>query len=67
MDVSPAVSAAASGTGVVTKFDITDSDDTVVFSGTVGESDADMILDNNDINATQVITVTSFTYDSGEE
>ena len=66
LDVDPAVTVAASGTGVVTKFDIVNSDDTVIFSGTVGESAADLVLDNNDVNSGQTITITSFTYDSGE-
>jgi hypothetical protein len=66
LDVSPAVSAEASAAGIVTKFDVTDSDDNVIFSGTAGESAADMILDNNDINEGQTISISSFTYDSGE-
>ncbi len=33
--------------------------------GTVGTSGADMIIDNTSINATQVVTITSFTISAG--
>lgn len=38
-----------------------DSDDTPISQGTAGESDADMILDNADINTGQTVSITSWT------
>lgn len=53
---------AASATGVPDNYQITDSDDTVIISGTVGEGTGDISLDNTDINSGQNVTVNSLTH-----
>jgi len=72
----PAYGAAASGTaqensitddssatgGTATKFEARDSDDNVVFEGTVGTSGADLNLTNNVIAASETVSVTDFSY-----
>lgn len=68
LDVTPAISGAATGAGDCDGFQVTDSDDTVIFSGSVTATGdgGDLTLDNVSIAIGQVITITSFTYDSGE-
>lgn len=66
LDVDPAISATASGTGTADNFKVYDSDATLIFSGTVGTSGADMTVDNTSINSGQTVSLTSFTYDSAE-
>jgi hypothetical protein len=66
LDVDPAISAAASGTGTADNFKVYDSANTLIFSGTVGTSGTDMTVDNTSINSGQTVTLTSFTYDSAE-
>lgn len=52
----------AAATGVAGYFRITDTTGTAVgLQGTAGMSGTDLILDNNNITATQSITVTAFT------
>jgi hypothetical protein len=55
------VAAAGAGT-VMTTFDVTDSDNTVVWSGTVGNGSGDIDVDNTTIADGQVITLSSFTH-----
>lgn len=51
---------AAAGVGTLaTKFDVTDSDNTVIWSGVVGVGAGEIQLDNNSIALNQVITVNS--------
>jgi tetrahydromethanopterin S-methyltransferase subunit D len=52
------IAAAGAGT-VAATFDVTDSDNTVIWSGAVG---AELTLNNTTIADTQVVTVTSFTH-----
>ena len=66
LDVSPALSgtgeAAAGGGTAATKFDFTDSADTVVFSGVVGVGSGELQLDNNSIASGQVVNITGYTH-----
>lgn len=66
LDVSPALSgtgeAAAGGGTDATKFDFTDSADTVVFSGTVGVGSGELQLDNNSIASGQTVNITGYTH-----
>lgn len=66
LDVDPAITNTASGTGTADNFKVYDSDATLIFSGTVGTSGTDMTVDNTSINSGQTVTLTSFTYDSAE-
>ena len=68
LDVDPAISAAASGSGTADNFKVYDSDDTLIFSGTITATGGggDMTVDNTSINSSQTVSITSFTYDSGE-
>jgi hypothetical protein len=66
IDVDPVLSAVASGTGSINNFKVYDSNDALVFAGTAGTVGTDMIVDNVSINAGQVFTLTSLTYDSAE-
>ena len=51
---------AAAGAGTAaTKYDVTDSDDTVIWSGTIP---ADLTLDNASIAENQTVTITSWTH-----
>lgn len=66
LDVSPALSttgevAAGAGT-LATKFDFTDSDDTVIFSGVVGVGSGEVQLNNNSIASGQVVNITAYTH-----
>jgi hypothetical protein len=55
-------SVAASGSGVAGHFRIKDSAGTTThLQGTAGMSSEDMVLDNSNIAATQVVTVNTFT------
>ena len=67
-DVTPALSAAAGADGDADNFKVYDSDDTLIFSGTITATGdgGDMTLDNVSIATAQVVTISSFTYDSGE-
>lgn len=55
------IAAAGAGT-VATTFDVTDSDNTVIWSGAVGSGSGELSLNNTTIADTQVVTVTSFTH-----
>lgn len=68
LDVDPAISAAASGTGTANNFKVYDSANTLIFSGTVTATGGggDMTVDNTSINSGQTVSLTSFTYDSAE-
>lgn len=57
----PRSDTSADASGDADNFELTDSDDTVVVSGTVGTSGADINLDNTSINATQNVTINSLT------
>jgi hypothetical protein len=52
------IAAAGAGT-VAATFDVTDSDNTVIWSGAIG---AELTLNNTTIADAQVVTVTSFTH-----
>jgi hypothetical protein len=56
------LSATASGTGTAAKFSITDSDDNVIYQGSIGTSGADLTIDNTSINSGQTVRVTAHTY-----
>jgi polyisoprenoid-binding protein YceI len=66
LDVTPALSGvglAAAGAGTLaTKFDFTDSADTVVWSGTVGVGSGEIQLDNNSIAENQTVNITGYTH-----
>lgn len=66
LDVAPALSgtgAAAAGAGTAaTKFDFTDSDDNVVFSGVVGVGSGELQMDNNSIADGQTVNITGYTH-----
>lgn len=68
IDIDPVITGLASGAGDADNFALTDSDDNVVFSGTVTATGlgGDLTLDNVNIAVGQRVTITSFTYDSGE-
>lgn len=54
---------AAAGAGTVAQtFDVTDSDNNVIWSGAVGNGSGELDLDNTTIADGQAITVTSFTH-----
>jgi hypothetical protein len=55
------VAAAGAGTAAAT-FDVTDSDNTVIWSGAVGNGSGELDLDNVNIADGQVVTITSFTH-----
>jgi hypothetical protein len=67
-DTTPALSAAASGAGDADNFKVYDSDDTLIWSGTVTATGGggDMTLDNVSIAVGQTVTINAFTYDAGE-
>ena len=52
-------SATAGATGVVQSYRLVNGSD--IEEGTVGESATDLVLDNNDINSGQTVTITTFT------
>lgn len=55
------ISAAGAGTAAAT-FDVTDSDDNVIWSGVVGNGAGELDLDNVNIADGQVVKVASFTH-----
>lgn len=55
------VAAAGTGTDAAT-FDVTDSNNTVVWSGAVGNGSGELSLNNINIADGQVVTVTAFTH-----
>ncbi len=55
------ITAAGVGT-VATTFDVTDSDNNVLWSGAVGNGSGELSLDNVTIADTQVISITSFSH-----
>jgi hypothetical protein len=55
------IAAAGAGT-VATTFDVTDSDNTVIWSGSVGNGSGELDLDNTTIADGQAITISSFTH-----
>jgi len=67
-DTTPALSAAAGAAGDADNFKVYDSDDTLIFSGTITATGGggDMTLDNVSIASGQTVTISSFTYDAGE-
>lgn len=54
------LSAAASGTGTADNAEVTDSDDTVLWSGTLAAMG--LTLDNTSINSGQTVTISSWTH-----
>lgn len=56
------LSANAGAAGVADNYQVTRSDDTLEWSGTVGEGSGDLSLDNTDINNGQEVRVTSWTH-----
>lgn len=59
---SPALSTTATGTGTAAKFTVTDSDDTVVYQGSVATSGGDLTIDNTSIVTGQTVNVTAHSY-----
>lgn len=55
------VAAAGAGTAAAT-FDVTDSDNNVIWSGAVGNGSGELDLDNVNIADGQVVTISSFTH-----
>ncbi len=57
-------SATASGTGTAAKYQVTDSDDNVIWSGTCSASGGggDMILDSTSITSGQTVAITSWAH-----
>ncbi len=51
----------ADATGTAAWFRAYDSDDTAILDGSVGTSDADMIIDNTSINSGQTVSISSWT------
>jgi hypothetical protein len=58
----PRSDSAADAAGVASSYEITDSDDNVIISGTVGEGSGDISLDNTDIAVGQTVTITTLTH-----
>lgn len=52
----------AGASGTADSFEVRDGDGTVIFSGTVGTSGADLNITNTSINTSDVVSVTSMTY-----
>lgn len=52
----------ATGTGTAAKYEARRSDDTVEWSGTVGTSGADCIIDNISITSGQTVNLTAWTH-----
>jgi len=67
-DTTPALSAAAGDSGDADNFKVYDSNDALIFSGTITATGGgvDMTLDNVSIASGKTLTISSFTYDSGE-
>jgi hypothetical protein len=58
----PRSDTSADASGTADNYQITDSDDNVIISGTVGEGSGDISLDNTDIAAGQTVTINSLTH-----
>lgn len=58
----PRSDTSADAAGVADNYQLTDSDDNVVISGTVGEGSGDISLDNTDIALGQTVTINSLTH-----
>jgi hypothetical protein len=52
----------ASGTGTAAKFEVRDSDATVIYTGSVATSGGDLTIDNTSITSGQTVRVTSHSY-----
>lgn len=52
----------ASGSGTAAKFTVTDSDDNIIYTGSVGTSGADITIDNTSIISGQTVSVSAHTY-----
>lgn len=61
-DTTPALSATASGTGVATKFTITDNSGDPKVYGSVGASGEDINLSSVSISANDTVSISSLTY-----
>lgn len=53
---------AANETGVATWFRAVKSDGTPVFDGSVGTSDANIVMNNNSIQVNAIVSISAFTY-----
>lgn len=62
----PRSDSSADNAGEADNYEITDSADTVVISGTVGQGSGDVSLDNVNITAGQTVTVNSLTHTQPE-
>ena len=60
----PLSDTSADATGTAAKFTVTDSDDTIIFTGSAGLTGAspDLVLDNTSFVAGQTFTITALTY-----
>jgi hypothetical protein len=58
----PRSDTSADASGTADNYQILDSDNNVIISGTVGEGSGDISLDNTDIAAGQTVTLTSLTH-----
>jgi hypothetical protein len=56
------LSGTASGTGTAAKFTVTDSNDNIIYQGSVGTGGSDLTIDNTSIASGQTVQVTSHTY-----
>jgi len=56
------LSTTATGTGTAAKAKVVDSDDTTIYAGSCGMSDADFIIDNTSLVAGQTVRLTAMTY-----
>ncbi|MBN1131201.1 MAG: hypothetical protein JXA71_19580 [Chitinispirillaceae bacterium] len=62
LDCDPVLSAQATGTGTAAKFTVTDSDDTIIYQGSVATSGGDLTIDNTSIVTGQTVNVTAHSY-----
>lgn len=56
------LSTTATGDGAAAKFTCTDSDNNIIFTGSVGLSASDLTIDNTSILTGQTVTISSMTY-----
>ena len=56
------LSTTAGATGTIDNYQVLDRDATLLFSGSAGESAAEVIVDNADVNSGQTVNVTSGTF-----
>ena len=61
LDVSPALSASAVATGTAAGFALRDRDNTVIVSGTVATSAADVTIDNTTVASGQTVNLNAIT------